>query len=107
MTRGSLRKRALLLGTFLIACMVALWPPHSRNGEPGRLKLGLDLRGGTHVVLQVISDAAPSREIVAETIRVLGRRANQFGVADPVITEYGKSDDQILVQLPGKDVAQA
>ena len=33
---------------------------------------------------------------------------NQFGVADPVITEYGKTGDQILVQLPGvKDVAQA
>jgi preprotein translocase subunit SecD len=43
-----------------------------------------------------------------DVIRALERRVNQFGVTDPVITEYGKTGDQVLVQLPGvKDVAQA
>ena len=43
-----------------------------------------------------------------DVIRDLERRVNQLGVADAVVTEYGKAGDQVLVQLPGvKDVAQA
>ena len=107
MTKGSLRKRAFFLGSFLVACAAALWPPYARNGEPGRIKLGLDLRGGTHLVLQVMTEGKPSAEILKESMRVLERRANQFGVAEPVITEYGTSGDQILVQLPGmKNIEQ-
>ena len=86
--------RALLYGTFLIACGIAIWPPFGRNGEPGKLKLGLDLRGGTHLVLQVLpeSSLAGTRqrvtpETLKEVIRTLERRVNQLGVADPVITE--------------------
>jgi preprotein translocase subunit SecD len=107
--------RAVLYGSFLIACVVTIWPPYARNGEAGNIKLGLDLRGGTYLVLQVLpeGDAAAGKPQVApdtmkDVIRTLERRVNQFGVADPVITEYGKTGDQILVQLPGvKDVAQA
>ena len=31
--------RAVLYGSFLIACLVAIWPPYERNGEPGKIKL--------------------------------------------------------------------
>jgi preprotein translocase subunit SecD len=94
---------------------VAIWPPYARNGEPGKIKLGLDLRGGTHLVLQVMTEGAPTAgkrqvapETVKEVIRTLERRLDQFGVAEPVITEYGTTGDQILVQLPGvKDIARA
>jgi preprotein translocase subunit SecD len=107
--------RAVLYGSFLIACVAAIWPPYARNGAPGKIKLGLDLRGGTYLVLQVMGDDIPAAgkprvppDIVKEVIRTLERRVNQLGVADPVITEYGTTGDQILVQLPGvKDVAQA
>jgi preprotein translocase subunit SecD len=105
--------RALVYVSFLLACAVSIWPPYARDGRPGRIKLGLDLQGGTHLVLQVVpdGDAAKARvapETVREAIRILERRVNQFGVSDPVITEYGRTGDQILVQLPGvKDVAQA
>jgi len=107
--------RAVLYGSFLVGCFVAIWPPLARNGEPGKIKLGLDLRGGMHLVLQVMPEGGPTAgkqrvapNTIKEVIRTLERRVNQFGVADPVITEYGKTGDQILVQLPGvKDVAQA
>jgi preprotein translocase subunit SecD len=102
------RWRAVLYGSFLVACFVAIWPPHDRNGEPGRIKLGLDLRGGTYLVLQVMPEGALAAgkprvapETLKEVMRVLERRVNQFGVADSVITEYGKAGDQILVELPG------
>jgi preprotein translocase subunit SecD len=101
----------------LAACFVAIWPPFDRAGQPGKLKLGLDLRGGTYLVLQVIPEAdslgagpAPrvAPRLLKEVMQTLERRVNQLGVAEPVITEYGSSGDQVLVQLAGvKDVAQA
>lgn len=105
-----LKWRAILYAAFLIACGVAIWPPLGLDGTPGRLKLGLDLRGGTHLVLQVLPEEAPAGgpqrvapETLQEVIRTLERRVNQLGVADPVITEYGGSGDRVLVQLPGVD----
>ena len=56
--RKELRVRAVAYGAFLIACGVVIWPPYERNGEPGKIHLGLDLRGGIHLVLQVVVDDA-------------------------------------------------
>jgi preprotein translocase subunit SecD len=56
--RKELRWRAILYGSFLIACGVAIWPPYDREGQPGRIRLGLDLKGGIHLVLQVMTDDA-------------------------------------------------
>jgi preprotein translocase subunit SecD len=107
--------RGVVYVGILAACVAAIWPPFARDGQPGKIKLGLDLRGGTHLVLQVLpkDEAAAGQARVApgtvkEVMRILERRVNQLGVTEPVITEYGRSGDQILVQLPGvKDVAQA
>jgi preprotein translocase subunit SecD len=108
--------RAAVYGTFLIACAITIWPPFGPDGTPGKLKLGLDMRGGTHLVLQILPEASRdgngkqrvTPETMQEVIRTLERRVNQLGVADPVITEYGTSGDRVLVQLPGvEDVEQA
>ena len=108
--------RAVLYASFLFGCVMTIWPPYARNGEAGKIKLGLDLRGGTYLVLQVEGEGTPpaagkplvAPEIMRDVIRALERRVNQLGVADAVVTEYGKAGDQVLVQLPGvKDVAQA
>ncbi len=56
--RKELRIRASVYGAFLLACLVLIWPPFERNGVPGKIKLGLDLRGGMHLVLQVVVDDA-------------------------------------------------
>ena len=56
--RKELRVRAFAYGAFLIACGVMIWPPYERNGEPGKIHLGLDLRGGIHLVLQVVIEDA-------------------------------------------------
>jgi preprotein translocase subunit SecD len=50
--RKELRVRATLYGAFLIACGVALWPVEER------IKLGLDLKGGMHLVARVKTDDA-------------------------------------------------
>src|SRR5688572_838963 len=50
--RPELRVRATVYGSFLIACLVALWPVQEK------IKLGLDLKGGIHLVMQVVTDDA-------------------------------------------------
>jgi preprotein translocase subunit SecD len=50
--RPELRVRATLYGAFLLACGVAVWPLNEK------IKLGLDLKGGIHLVLQVVTDDA-------------------------------------------------
>ncbi|MFN8095337.1 MAG: protein translocase subunit SecD [Vicinamibacteria bacterium] len=106
----SLAWRAVFYGTFLFACASSIWPPFGPDGRPGKLRLGLDLRGGTHLVLQVLPEsaagAAPGRvspQTLDEVVRTLDRRVNQLGVADSVVTSYGSTGDRVLVQLPGVD----
>ena len=56
--RRELRLRATLYGSFLLACLVAIWPPYGTDEQPGKINLGLDLKGGIHLVLQVVTDDA-------------------------------------------------
>ncbi|MHB9155167.1 MAG: protein translocase subunit SecD [Endomicrobiales bacterium] len=74
------------------------------------LNLGLDLRGGSHLVLEL--DAAkldPSMDVndaIDRAIEIIRNRVDQFGVAEPLITRQGER--WIVVQLPGvKDPARA
>src|SRR5258705_11884119 len=69
--RAELRARGLLYGSFLLACLVAIWPPYGRDRQPGKIHLGLDLKGGIHLVLQVVTDEALAATIDAavQTVR--------------------------------------
>ena len=89
--RPELRWRAIGYGSFLLACVVAIWPPYDRDGVPGRIHLGLDLRGGIHLVLQVVvedawnatvDDAVAARSVVtvAMSVSLRSRTANAAAV---------------------------
>ncbi|MDQ2913729.1 MAG: protein translocase subunit SecD [Chloroflexota bacterium] len=72
--------------------------------------LGLDLQGGTQLLLQMKTSDIPAGQSVADyndrARRVIDRRINGLGVSEPVIQAVG--DDKILLQLPGiDDLAQA
>ncbi len=85
--RKELRLRATLYGSFLIACAVAVWPPYDMNGKPGKIRLGLDLRGGIHLVLQVVTDDALNATIddaVSTTRDQLQRKGIVFAGAQRV-----------------------
>ncbi len=56
--RKELRPRATVYGSFILACVVAMWPPYGKDDKPGKIHLGLDLKGGIHLVLQVVTDDA-------------------------------------------------
>ena len=77
--------------------------------EKRALKLGLDLKGGMHVVLQVdktkLSDEE-KKDAVERALEIIRNRVDQFGVAEPMIQKQG--EDRIVVELPGlQDVERA
>jgi len=85
--RKELRPRAVLYGSFLIACVVVAWPPLEQNGKPGKLRLGLDLRGGIHLVLQVVTDDALNATVddaVQTTREQLSRKGIVYAKAERV-----------------------
>lgn len=48
------------------------------------------------------------RATIEQALDTIDRRVNELGVAEPNISEYGETGDQILVELPGlDDVARA
>ncbi len=74
-----------------------------------KLKLGLDLRGGMQILLDVDTSKLPEKEkdgAVKSAIEVIRNRIDQFGVAEPSIQRVGTS--RIMVQLPGlKEINRA
>ena len=80
--------------------------------KPIKTALGLDLAGGSHVVLEADMKDIKSadRESALESAKeVIDRRVNFFGVSEPVVqTAVSENTYRIIVELPGvSDVEQA
>ncbi|MDR3195193.1 MAG: protein translocase subunit SecD [Endomicrobium sp.] len=73
------------------------------------IKLGLDLKGGTHLLLEVDSSQLDAnmkiKDAVDRAIEIMRNRVDQFGVAEPLITRQGEK--WIVIQLPGIKDPQA
>jgi SecD/SecF fusion protein len=65
------------------------------------VRLGLDLRGGTQIVLEAGagSDRNVDGDTLARTLEVLRRRVDQLGVAEPTLQRSGQR--RVIVELPG------
>ena len=67
------------------------------------LNLGLDLRGGSSLLLELdvskLPGNEPLHEAMARAIEIIRNRIDQYGVAETSITKQG--DKWIMVQLPG------
>ena len=90
-----------------------------QRGAAGRIKLGLDLKGGTSFLVQMDTNQLATVESTTNNlgqisyktnyaevqgaldhaVEVLRKRVDRFGVAEPVIQPAGAN--QILIQLPG------
>ncbi|CAA9356801.1 MAG: Protein translocase subunit SecD / Protein translocase subunit SecF [uncultured Nocardioidaceae bacterium] len=92
MSRASLIR--LVVALLILAGSVAI----ALQATP---KLGLDLRGGTQIVLE--TQDAPTVEADAEatdrTLEVLRGRVDALGVAEPTLARSG--EQRIIVELPG------
>jgi len=74
--------------------------------------LGLDLQGGTQLILRLQFEKLPpglnatQSELQNQAINVIERRINAVGVSEPVV--QGLGTDKILLELPGvTDIQQA
>ena len=65
------------------------------------IKLGLDLQGGLHLVLQAKSTETQkiTQENILGSIEVIRNRIDKLGLTEPIIRMKGK--DKITVELPG------
>jgi preprotein translocase subunit SecD len=96
--------------TILIVVAVSigyLYSNNQRNGRP--IKLGLDLQGGMHLVLEVddpdgtFTDSARADHI-DRSERILRTRVDEFGVAEPSIQKVGS--DRLVIELPGLGIQE-
>lgn len=92
MTRQTLWRALLVSAVIAGAIAVVVARP---------VRLGLDLRGGTQIVLEALpaEDTAVTADTLARTLEVLRRRVDQLGVAEPSLQSSG--EDRIIVELPG------
>ena len=69
----------------------------------GKIKLGLDLRGGTSFLIGIdtnkMAQTVDKKALVGQAIEVLRKRVDKFGVAEPMIVAEG--EDRIVIQMPG------
>jgi len=112
---SNLRTRILILVALVAASVFALWPRTTTIRERNSagvfrdtsftrvpLKLGLDLKGGMHLALEVDESrqaVANKSEAIDRALKVVRNRIDEFGVAEPVVQKVGS--DRIIVELPG------
>jgi preprotein translocase subunit SecD len=108
MSRRNIVIFTIILIIFIVCLAIVL--PIDKGLIGGRgLVLGLDLKGGTHLVYRAdLSqiDPASRGEAMNSAKAVIEKRVDVFGVAEPVIQIQG--EDRMLVELPGiSDVEKA
>jgi len=89
---------AVIIGTFAY-CIQPL---------AGSLKQGLDLQGGTHIVLEAEDSATGTadNDAVERAKQILERRINEMGLSEPLVQREGAR--RIIIELPGvKDPDEA
>lgn len=95
--------------TILIFCLGTAFflAPLAFDGLPSwwasqKLNLGLDLKGGMQIILEVDTSKLPANQVagaVDNNIEIIRNRIDQFGVAEPIIQKMGEK--RIVIQLPG------
>lgn len=81
----------------------APWPTRSVDWRDVHTRLGLDLRGGTQVLLRS-RDAGITAEDLTAARQVIENRVNGLGVSEATVQTSG--NDRIIVELPDVDQPQ-
>src|SRR6056297_521504 len=93
------KKKRLLKIAFIIAIVALAVFLYFNNS----INLGLDLQGGSHIVLQAqpTEERDITNQVMSGIQSVIERRVNQLGLTEPVIQRQGS--DRIIVELPAID----
>jgi SecD/SecF fusion protein len=98
-TERPARKRWLGLALTLLLtafCVQQFTPPSQK------IRLGLDLKGGTSFLLQLVREPGAqeiNKDLLDRAVEVIRKRVDSLGVSEPDIAPQGK--DRILVQIAG------
>ena len=112
----AIRRRLFWIGVLAAASIVALLPRSvtQRRYDPASgqmrdtsmrrvpISLGLDLRGGIHLALEVDESKGPvpdCAEAIRRAERVVRTRIDEFGTTEPVVQVVGRC--RLVVELPG------
>jgi SecD/SecF fusion protein len=72
------------------------------------INLGLDLAGGTHIIVEIDKskmNEASSHDVLDRTLEIVRNRVDQYGLSEPVITKSG--DNRIIADLAGMGAEDA
>ncbi|PIU40676.1 MAG: protein translocase subunit SecDF, partial [Candidatus Omnitrophica bacterium CG07_land_8_20_14_0_80_50_8] len=104
MTQQSLKWRMPLVAAVVAVSLFYAIPPFNTapGKTDGKIKLGLDLQGGMHLILRVDTSKLEGKakdDASGRAMEIIRNRIDQFGVSEPSIQMEGA--DRIVVQLPG------
>ena len=96
-----------LLAIFINPIKLGSWEIGNNDNFLGMV-LGLDLRGGTHLVYSITSNTGEEPTVDdAEGVRqIIDKRVNEFGVSEANVQLLGTPPNKILVQIPSQSGAQ-
>ncbi|MGQ9472759.1 MAG: protein translocase subunit SecD [Candidatus Caldatribacteriaceae bacterium] len=95
MRRRALPWRLFLTLALVVISLLVIFP----LGD--KIRLGLDLKGGSHILLECVDtpEAPLDEDAVKRVVEIIRNRIDQLGVAEAVIARQG--EQRVLVQLPG------
>tara|TARA_B110000263_G_scaffold176730_1_gene154473 strand:- start:5148 stop:7034 length:1887 start_codon:yes stop_codon:yes gene_type:complete len=102
----------IILVTFLVISILAItinpikindWERGDNNNFLGMV-LGLDLKGGTHLVYSIKSTIGeePTVDDAEGVRRIIDKRVNEFGVSEANVQLLGTPPNKILIQIPSQ-----
>ncbi len=95
MRTNSLIKLIICLGAIVILFVMFIKPLAES------IRQGLDLQGGTHVVLQAEDTeiAQVNEDAMQRVVSIMERRVNELGLTEPIIQREGER--RVIIELPG------
>lgn len=98
---SSLRTGKLLQFFVVIGVIIGIFAA-SIGWLAGNIRQGLDLQGGTHIIMQA-EDTEQNKvttESIVQVINIMQKRVNEMGLTEPIIQREGAN--RIIIELPGE-----
>ncbi len=99
--KASVRTGALVRFWVVIGAIIVVFCA-TIGGLAGSIRQGLDLQGGTHIVMQAedTEQNAVTQEAMTQVIAIMQQRINEMGLTEPLIQQEGAN--RIIIELPGE-----
>lgn len=99
--KADVRTGALLRFWVVVGAIIAVFAG-TIGWLAGSIRQGLDLQGGTHIVMQAEDTAQNpvTQEGMTQVIAIMQQRINEMGLTEPLIQQEGAN--RIIIELPGE-----